>query len=327
MTLSLDAAIGGFQPALPLGVALSAGADSTALLVACAARWPGQVVALHVNHHLQAASADFEERCIALCKAHGVSLRVAHTDARHQSGQSPEDAARIARYQSLYALASSNEQPGPIKGLALGHHADDQVETFLIALSRGAGLAGLSAMPAQWSVGGLNLYRPFLQVEKQTIREWLAARNIGFMEDPTNADPAFVRNRIRASLLPEMEVAFPHFRDTVARSAGHCAVANRLLDDLARQELQTILRDSDAMPQIKELQKLDDAHLGNALRYWLKTRFQAIPSAAQLGELVSQIRACVNRGRQINIKVAQGFVVRQGEVLGWYNPKLLQSEH
>jgi len=326
MTLSLDAAIAAFEPSLPLGIALSAGADSTALLVACAARWPGQITALHVNHNLQTASTDFENRCAALCKEQGVALRIARTDAHNQSGQSPEDAARIARYRSLYALATSDEGQGPLRGIALGHHADDQVETFLIALSRGAGLAGLSAMPAHWSVGSLNLHRPFLKVSRQTIRDWLADKNIPYLDDPSNVDPRFTRNRIRARLVPELEDAFPHFRETVARSAAHCAEARRLLEDLAKQELQANLRIADAMPLIKELQKLDDAHLANVLRYWLKSRFQVIPSAAQLTELLAQIRDCVNRGRHIHIKVGQGFVVRRGDVLDWYNPKLLQSE-
>ena len=227
MTQSLDAALRAFQPALPLGVAFSGGADSTALLMACAAQWPGQVVALHVNHGLQAAAADFEAHCVALCAQLNVPLRVQKVDAGHAPGQSPEDAARIARYKAFGALARIESAQEAIKSIALAQHADDQVETLLLALSRGAGLRGLSAMPAQWTRDGLDFHRPLLQVSAADILAWLAARSAGFVEDPTNTDHRFTRNRIRAQLLPALEAVFPQFRDTLARSAAHAASAER----------------------------------------------------------------------------------------------------
>jgi len=326
MSMSLDAAVRLFQPALPLGVGFSAGADSTALLAASAARWPGQVVALHVNHNLQPASVAFEQRCTDFCQGLGVELRILHTDASHKPGQSPEDAARLARYRALAVLAEQSTGLGPLKSIALAHHADDQVETLLIALARGAGLAGLSAMQAHWKSGGVDFHRPLLHVSRASIEEWLQQAGIDFVDDPTNADEAFTRNRIRARLIPEIEAAFPSFRDTFARSAAHCAMAQELLDDLASTELDAIAAPADRLPRIEGLQKLELAHQANVLRFWLKSRFGAIPSAAQLGELLHQIEACVNRGKSIHIRVADGFVVREGEVLNWYNSKLLQRK-
>ena len=326
MTLSLDAAIDSFHPELPIGVGFSAGADSTALLTACAARWPGQVVALHINHNLQPASVAFEERCVSLCRSLNVELRTSRTDASHKPGQSPEDAARIARYQALHTLAGSEEGVGRLKSIALAHHADDQVETMLIALSRGAGLAGLSAMPAQWQEGDIHFYRPLLQVSRASIEDWLEAAGLGFVDDPSNSNQAFTRNRIRARIAPEIEVAFPFFRDTFTRSARHCATAQVLLDDLAALELQQVARPSDGLPRIKELQKLSAEHQANLLRFWLKSRFGVIPSTAQLSELLRQIGACVNRGKSIHIKVGLGFATRKGDVLTWYNPELLQRK-
>ena len=105
MTQSFDSALQAFAPALPLAVALSGGADSTALLLACARRWPGQVRAIHVHHGLQAAADGFEQHCTALCQRLDVPLVVQRLDARHAPGQSPEDAARQARYQSFEAFA------------------------------------------------------------------------------------------------------------------------------------------------------------------------------------------------------------------------------
>lgn len=320
MTQSLDAALRAFQPALPLGVALSGGADSTALLIACAAKWPGQVVALHVNHGLQVAAPDFEARCVDLCTRLNVPLRVLRVDAGHAPGQSPEDAARIARYKALSALAHMESTQAAIKSIAIAQHADDQVETLLLALSRGAGLRGLSAMPAQWTRDGLNFYRPLLAVSATDIRAWLAERGASFVEDPTNTDQRFTRNRIRAQLLPALESVFPQFRDTLARSAAHAAQAQGLLDELATVDLQSVCRADDGLPVVKALQILGVARQANAVRHWLASTYGVIPSAAQLAELQQQIAACTTRGHRIHIKVAQGFVERRGPVLVWYQP-------
>ena len=118
-----------FSPELPLAVAFSGGADSTALLLACVQKWPGQVQAFHVHHGLQAAADDFEQHCKAFCAALGVPLRVQKVDARHASGQSPEAAARHARYKAFEALALSDQALPAIQSIAIGQHADDQVET------------------------------------------------------------------------------------------------------------------------------------------------------------------------------------------------------
>ena len=150
MTQTLEEAIEAFAPELPLAVALSGGADSLALLVACAEKWPGQVVALHVNHGLQDAAAMFEAHCCNLCERLGVPLRIQRVDARHATGQSPEDAARHARYTALSAIALVKYETNAIKSIAVAQHANDQIETLLLALSRGAGQAGISAMPAHW---------------------------------------------------------------------------------------------------------------------------------------------------------------------------------
>ncbi|HPW83395.1 MAG TPA: tRNA lysidine(34) synthetase TilS [Rhodoferax sp.] len=319
MTQSLEQAMREFQPALPLGVALSGGADSTALLIACAARWPGQVVALHVNHGLQSAAARFEQHCRGLCASLQVPLRISKVDARHQAGQSPEDAARIARYKAFEALALTEYAQPAIKSIAIAQHADDQVETLLLALSRGAGLPGLSAMPHRWERGGLAYYRPFLRVSGAGIRLWLGEQQVAFVEDPTNTDVRFTRNRIRAQILPALQAAFPQFRDTFVRSASHAAQAQELLEELGAQDAQAVCGE-DGHPRIKALQALSRARQANVLRYWLRNSYGVAPSAAQLQELQDQIAACVTRGHRIHIKVGQGFVQRSAVKLTWYNP-------
>ena len=118
MTVSFDVAIADFSPALPMAVGLSGGADSTALLLACARKWPGQVQAIHVHHGLQAAADGFEEHCAALCQSLNVPLWVKRLDARHTPGQSPEDAARQARYKAFEAAAIASKAQAAIKSIA-----------------------------------------------------------------------------------------------------------------------------------------------------------------------------------------------------------------
>ncbi len=333
VTLSFDDAIAAFSPELPLAIAYSGGADSTALLLASAHKWPGQVCAIHVHHGLQTAADDFQRHCETTCARLNVPLVVQKVDARHAPGQSPEDAARNARYRALtnalgqgFGEEFGAEVPAgykkfAIQSIAMAQHADDQVETMVLALSRGAGLAGLAAMPAHWQREGIRFYRPLLGISAAQIRAWLAERGERFVEDPTNLEEQYTRNRIRARLLPVLEAIFPHFRDTVARSASHAAQAQDLLNELAREDFAAVMAHEEtsslSLPKLKALTRPRQA---NVLRYWLKTRHTTTPSAAQLQELLDQLAACTTRGHQILIKVGSGFARREGAKLSWYNP-------
>ena len=320
---SLDQALDPFSPELHVAVALSGGADSTALLMACAEKFPGQVAAIHVHHGLQAAADLFVTHCQALCAALQVPLVVRYVDARHASGQSPEDAARGARYAALESALAEPIGPLRCRSVALAQHADDQVETVLLALSRGSGLPGLAAMPARWERSGILYQRPLLAVPATAIRTWLAHRGATFVEDPTNTDEGLTRNRIRAQLLPALERAFPQFRDTIARSARHAAQAQQVLDDVARDDL-LLAACADGL-QITRLRALSRARQANLLRHWLRAMHQTVPSTTQLDELLDQLAACATRGHRIGIKVGGGFVQRVGPNLTWYNAPAVPS--
>ncbi|RGE45163.1 tRNA lysidine(34) synthetase TilS [Comamonas testosteroni] len=317
----LDKALAAFNPPLPLVVAFSGGADSTALLLACHARWPGQVRAIHVHHGLQAAADGFQAHCEQLCAQHSIALKVCRIDARHAPGQSPEDAARQGRYEALIQAAAQDwfsaeaQLQPPVRSIALAQHADDQVETLLLALSRGAGVAGLAAMPSHWQRAGLDWFRPLLSVPGQVLRDWLIERGVSWVEDPTNTDQGYTRNRIRAQLLPVLEQVFPQFRSTFARSSANCAQASDLLEELASADLQSVGKP----PRIKDLQVLTVERQANVLRHWLRSVHATTPTAAQLAQLIAQLGACTTRGHRIHIKVGRGFVERRGTILDWYN--------
>jgi tRNA(Ile)-lysidine synthase len=288
-------------------VAYSGGADSTALLHAAAAQRPGRVTAIHIHHGLQAAADDFVRHCEAACSAIGVPLHVVQVEAKNASGESPEDAARKARYA---ALAGRAIELG-LETIALAQHADDQVETLLLALSRGAGVAGLAGMPAEFERFGVRFVRPLLGLGAQAIRDELAARGIDYVDDPTNTDLAYTRNKIRHRLLPVLGEVFPQYRETFARSARNMALAQEALAQAAIELIATV----GSPPNIAALQALPRASQGNVLRHWLKTQFGVTGSEAQMNELLEQIADCTNRGKGIRIKVASGLVERRGPVL------------
>jgi len=201
-----------------------------------------------------------------------------------------------------------------VQHVVLAQHADDQVETLLLALSRGAGLPGLACMPKVLVREGVTYHRPWLNASGASLRDALQRLGQVWVEDPTNQDTSYTRNRIRAQVLPALEIAFPAFRDTFARSAAHAAQAQEILQDVAVQDLQSV----GDPPDIKALQALSVARQSNVLRHWLVQQKQPA-STAQLHALLSQVRACTTRGHHIDIKVGRGFVRRDGAVLRCYN--------
>jgi tRNA(Ile)-lysidine synthase len=271
------------------------------------------VHAVHVHHGLQAAADGFEAHCVALCERVHVPLVIQRVNAAHAVGESPEDAARQVRYRAL-AEALQNNWGGQIQDMVLAQHADDQVETLLLALSRGAGLPGLACMPAVAERHGVTYHRPWLDARGQALRDALQAAGEPWVEDPTNTDTRYTRNRIRAELLPVIEQAFPAFRQTFARSASHAAQAQTLLQEVAQQDLKIVGNP----PVIKALQQLSEARQSNVLRHWLALEHSQA-SAAQLQALLVQVKACTTRGHHIDIKVGRGFVRRDGPVLRCYN--------
>jgi tRNA(Ile)-lysidine synthase len=264
---------------------------------------------------LQADADKFASHCQVLCEQLQVPLVVCKVNAKHEAGQSPEDAARKARYTALSEAVHAHPLLQGVKDIALGQHADDQVETLLLALSRGAGLPGLASMPSKWLRDDLHWHRPLLNVAGAKLREYLTLLEVTWVEDPTNQDEQFTRNRIRAQLLPALERAFPQFRDTFSRSALHAAEAQEILNEVAAADLSSLMASGGL--NIKFLQQLSPARQSLVLRQWLKVHHQTTPSTVQMIELLSQIAACTTRGHQLRLKVGRGYALRDGQVLTW----------
>jgi len=267
-------------------LALSGGADSLALAAAAAdLRTTGlglPLRAVHVNHGLQPAAGEFSAVCERACATLGLPLKVLALAPAVAAGRSLEEWAREARYAALAA----DLQPGEC--LLTAHQREDQAETFLLQALRGAGLAGLAAMPARAEFGAGWHLRPLLGVARQALKDFVARRDLSAMEDAMNADPRFDRAYLRGAVWPALTRRWPGAAEVLARSAVHAAGALRELRAQAARDL-TRARDGDAL-SLPALRHLSDARRREALRAFIETRGVRPPPRARLLEALRQMQ-------------------------------------
>jgi tRNA(Ile)-lysidine synthase len=267
------------RPTSGLVVGVSGGADSACLLHALWELERRPLRAIHVDHGLQAASAALRASCAVLCRRLAVPLTEIEV-VIEPAGESLEAAARDARYRA-FAL---NLAPGEC--LLTAHHAEDQAETVLLQLFRGAGIKGLSAMPARRSLGRGWHVRPLLQVARRELEAYGVAHGLETHEDPMNRDPRFDRAFLRNELWPTIVRRWPGAATAIGRAAGHAADAQDLLDQTADAAL-IHLRDGDAL-SVPRLRALPEREQANALRRWLAASGITPPSSARLTEGLRQ---------------------------------------
>lgn len=274
---SLLAAIDPAWREAPIAVALSGGLDSTVLLhalAALAARESLVLRALHVDHGLQPQSAAWAAACVEACAAAGVPLEVIALALDPARGASIEAAAREARYAALGARLRDGER------LLTAHHRDDQLETVLIQLLRGAGVAGLAAMPARARLGCGWQLRPLLDVDRAELADYAAREGLAWQQDPMNEALRFDRAYLRDRVLPTIRARWPAASTTVSRSASHLAEASRLLDGLAEEDAEGLL--DDGRLSLTLLNRLPRDRQVNLLRWWLRREGLRPPSTARL---------------------------------------------
>jgi len=289
---SLRAALEVHVPAGATGLvlAISGGADSAALLRAAAALDPGfrglPVRAVHVDHGLQPAAVGFRDACAALCSRLGIPLTVLRVAVHHPPGASLEAAARDARYAAL----ARDLMPGEC--LLTAHHSEDQAETLLLQALRGAGLKGLSAMPARRILGEGWHVRPLLDVPQRELLACGAASGADapsdtWVADPMNQDPRFDRSYLRRELWPLIESRWPGSAGALSRTARHLAGAQHSLERAAAASLGR-LRDGEAL-SVQGLRALNGAERIDAVRFWLCESGVEPPSTTRLTEALRQM--------------------------------------
>lgn len=264
-------------------VALSGGGDSTALLLALHEQQPGPPLrAVHVSHGLQSGSGRWAERCAELCHELGISLDTAQVTVGRDQGDGLEAAARDARYAALEARLAPGEM------LLTGHHRDDQAETVLLQLMRGAGPAGLAGMAECRVFGPGWLARPLLRVPRDALKDWLEARGTDWIEDPDNANLERARNFLRHRVLPELASRWPAAAELMARGAENLRDAQSALEAWARAELSLALTPDGAGLRLEVLRMLDGPRRRQVLRCWLQDAGLPVPGRDHLEHLEGQ---------------------------------------
>ncbi|SEO04312.1 tRNA(Ile)-lysidine synthase [Duganella sp. CF517] len=275
-----------------IAIALSGGLDSSALLHLAHAYARAHGVALyafHVHHGLSANADAWLAHCGQACAALGVTFEARRVELVRKEKTGTEEAARKSRYAALGALCREHG----VQLLFTAHHQDDQAETVLLQLLRGSGTAGLSGMDAANAAPDLLanpdvvMVRPLLPASRKQLAAYVAEHGIAYVNDESNDDPRFARNALRHKVMPALAEAFPGFQERFARSAQHAQSAQRLLTELAQQDLALCL-DGDCIV-IAKLRTLSTDRSYNLLRYWFGTRDLRMPSAAWLSEMLTQL--------------------------------------
>jgi len=260
-------------------VAYSGGLDSHVLLHVLSAMRADldgrELLAVHVNHGLSANAQQWAAHCANQCERLGIVLQQFEIDARAEVGESPEAAARDGRY----AIFASMIEEGDC--LLTAHHQDDQAETLLIQLLRGAGPRGLAAMPDFTKFNEGWHARPLLAHSRDELHEYAQREKLSWIDDESNSDTRFDRNFLRHEIMPKLKSRFPGMAATVSRSASLCAEAAELLTSTAADDLLQIQLDEQSL-SVSALQNLGEVRARNLLHQWCRDRGLSTPSAAQL---------------------------------------------
>lgn len=270
----------------------SGGLDSTVLLHLLAQQpsLRGKLAAIHVHHGLSANADAWLEHCQQQCAQWDIPFFFAKVHLK-DTKDGLEQAARIARYQVYAEHVQAQEV------LVLAHHNDDQIETFFMRLTRGAGIDGLAGMEAQrtW-LGTRSIYRPLLGVSRNALEQYALDQQLSWVNDESNADNSYERNWWRNQLIPQLWQQFPHRRVSMQRSLEQIQQDNQLLHELLQPFLQQVVRPC-AWPQcastlinLTQLQQLPVHYWSYLIKFWLATHNLAVPSKRWLDELLRVLR-------------------------------------
>lgn len=286
-------------------IAYSGGVDSHVLLhlCACTPSLKDKITAVYVHHGLQAAAEAWPEHCQQIAAALGIDFKVLRVNAGAANGQSPEEAARDARYTAFKTLLKAGDV------LLVGQHREDQLETVLLQLFRGAGLAGLSGMPDRMPFGQGMLLRPFLNIAKQTINDYARQQQLSWVEDPTNQCSDYDRNFLRNEVLPLLKQRWPVIDKTVSRSAAHCAEALGLVNEIAEQFFEQVFNQADQTLIISQLHLKSLLHQKLIIRQWFAQIGLKMPSQDLVGRILDEVVGA--NEQSVPLISTQGFEIRR----------------
>jgi tRNA(Ile)-lysidine synthase len=288
-----------------LYIAYSGGIDSHVLLHVCASHseLKSKITAVYIHHGLQPKAESWAVHCEVEANRLAVNFRLLRVNAHAEMGESPEEAARNARYQALENLLDTNDV------LLVAQHQEDQLETVLLQLFRGAGVQGLAAMPDLTTFGKGQLLRPLLNISKAAIQDYAKQHHLIWVEDPTNLSDDFDRNFLRNQIIPLLKTRWPSVAKTVSRSALHCANAQQLLSELGDVLLSEVLNPDDNTLSISKLEQLPFHKQQLVIRQWFSLQSLKMPSATFIEEL---FRTVIHAKSSANPQLKKaGFVMRR----------------
>jgi tRNA(Ile)-lysidine synthase len=239
-----------------------------------------QLRAIHINHQLSPHATAWENHCLAVCSEMAIPLTVMKVDAKPLSGESPEEAARNARYKAISSVLTEDDC------LITAHHCDDQAETLLLQLFRGAGLKGLSSMPRLSRLGQGYLIRPFLAMTRSELKQYAEKHALQWIEDESNNVIQFDRNYLRHEVFPLLKLRWPMISETLSRTAEICSQSNAMLNQSIRHELTQLQGTEINTLSRLQLKQLSDPYRSHLIREWIYQHGYRLPSRVKLHEIV-----------------------------------------
>ena len=269
-------------------VAYSGGLDSHALLHLCVQCTSLPVRAVHIHHGLQNEADQWSEHCAEVCDALQVPYKAIHVDASKRAGESPEETARKARYAALNSELESGDC------LLTAHHQDDQSETVLLQLFRGAGSAGLAAMPVIRKSHQTFQARPLLSFTRDEIHAYAIENDLKWVDDPSNTDTDFDRNLLRQDIIPDVKKRWPQLGDSLSRVASQQQGVLEIIEAMAGVDLASIVTQQAHVINIAGLTRLSKARQLNVLRTWIHQCAHDAPTANVLQQVLQSVLPAVD---------------------------------
>lgn len=293
------------KPFVHVYIGYSGGVDSHVLLHLCA-NTPslyGKVTAVYIHHGLQNEADAWAEHCKNTARNLDIDFMLLHVDASAKTGESPEEAAREARYAAFKTLLTADD------ALLIGQHRDDQLETVLLQLFRGAGLRGLSGIPESITLGLGTVLRPLLTVGKNEIDQYAQDQQLHWVEDPSNQKNEYDRNFLRNQVIPLIRQRWESCDKTVSRSARHCSEAQIIVSAVAEELFYPVFNRATRTLSIAQLLVHKSTRQQLIIRHWFHKLGLKMPSLCFLERVQHEVITAKEDSDPI--LEGQGYVIRR----------------
>lgn len=301
----------------PVFVALSGGVDSVVLLHTLASHWPSNATfplsAIHINHQLQSVADHWADCCAQFCTSLGIQLLTIPVTV--DASKNIEEHAREARYQAFLEHLPQHSV------IVLGQHADDQFETILLSLKRGAGSVGIAGMPRWREQAHRSFYRPFITVAQADILAYAKSHNLAWVEDPSNTDTYFARNFIRKNIVAPFVEHWPNVTPVIARSVAHLQQDLALLEEVVREKYALCI-DENSDLIISQLQRHSESWQVKICQHHLKHTVHLVLSTAQTRSLFQVINAQDDAQGELRVG---GYIIRRYADRLWLSSEIQEA--